>query len=128
MGGGGGDREGLRVDLGSDRLLKLMAPRLRTLEDDASFKGMGRAILMVRERAGMSSAELAEKIEVKEIEMRQLERGELDADWATLRVIARELELPLDALIELAEESAPGEGGEQWRRWSREAERERDVD
>jgi len=83
---------------------------------------------MVRERAGMSSAELAEKIEVKEIEMRQLERGELDADWATLRVIARELELPLDALIELAEESAPGEGGEQWRRWSREAERERDVD
>ena len=39
----------------------------------------------------------------------------------------RELELPLDALIELAEESAPGEGGEEWRRWSREAERERDV-
>jgi len=82
---------------------------------------------MVRERAGMSSAELAEKIEVKEIEMRQLERGELDADWATLRVIARALNLPLAALIELAEESAPGEGGDHWRQWSREAERERSV-
>jgi ribosome-binding protein aMBF1 (putative translation factor) len=82
---------------------------------------------MVRERAGMSSAELAEKIGIREVDMQQLERGELDADWATLRVAARELELPLDALIELAEESAPGEGGEQWRQWSREAERERDV-
>jgi DNA-binding XRE family transcriptional regulator len=88
---------------------------------------MGKAISMVRERAGMSSAELAETIGVREIDMQQLERGELDADWATLRVVARELELPLDALIELAEESAPGEGGEQWRQWSRAAERERDI-
>jgi transcriptional regulator with XRE-family HTH domain len=83
---------------------------------------------MVRECVGMTSAELAEKIGIREADLQQLEGGELDADWATLRVTARELELPLDALIELAEESAPGEGGEQWRRWSREAERERDVD
>jgi DNA-binding XRE family transcriptional regulator len=89
---------------------------------------MGTAISMVRERVGMSSAELAETIGIREVDMQQLERGELDADWATLRVVARELELPLGALIELAEESAPGEGGEQWRRWSREAEGERDVD
>jgi len=75
----------------------------------------------------MSSAELAEKFGIREIDMQHLELGELDADWATLRVVARELELPLDALIELAEESAPGEGGEQWRQWSRQAERERDV-
>jgi transcriptional regulator with XRE-family HTH domain len=88
---------------------------------------MGTAISMLRERAGMSSTELAEKIGIREVDMQQLERGELDADWATLRVVARELKLPLDALIELAEGSAPGEGGDQWRRWSREAERERDV-
>jgi ribosome-binding protein aMBF1 (putative translation factor) len=100
----------------------------RSPEDDASFQGMGTAISMVRERVGMSSAELAETIGIREVDMQQLERGELDADWATLRVVARELELPLGALIELAEESAPGEGGEQWRRWSREAEGERDVD
>jgi len=81
---------------------------------------------MLRERAGMTSAGLAEKIGIREVDLQQLERGELDADWATLRMIARELGLPMTALIELAEESAPGEGGEQWRRWSREAERERD--
>jgi ribosome-binding protein aMBF1 (putative translation factor) len=82
---------------------------------------MGMAISMLRERAGMSGADLAEKIDVRETDVQELERGELDADWASLRVIARELELPLKALIELAEESAPGEGGEKWRRWSREA-------
>jgi ribosome-binding protein aMBF1 (putative translation factor) len=88
---------------------------------------MGAAITMHRERAGMSHAELAEKIETRQVDVEKLERGELAADWATLRVLARVLGLPLDTLIELAEESAPGEGGEEWRRWSRQAERERDV-
>lgn len=87
---------------------------------------MGAAIAMLRERHGWSPAELAEKIEVRQVEVEKLERGELAADWATLRVLAQVLELPLHALLELAEESAPGEGGEEWRRWSREAERERD--
>ena len=82
---------------------------------------------MLRERAGITPAELAEKIGVREPDMEKIERGEVDADWATLRILAKELKLPLDALIELAEECAPGEGGEQWRGWSREAERERDV-
>jgi ribosome-binding protein aMBF1 (putative translation factor) len=82
---------------------------------------------MLRQRAGWSCGELAEKIEVRQVEVEKLERGELDADWATLRVLARELELPLHALLELAEELAPGEGGVEWRRWSREAERERDL-
>jgi hypothetical protein len=80
-----------------------MAPRPRTAEDIASFQGMGVAVAMLREQ------------------------GEVNADWATLRDLAREFNLPLEALIELAEERAPGEGGEQWRRWSQEAERERDV-
>lgn len=104
-----------------------MSPRQRTAEDIASFQGLGAAVVTLRERAGISSAELAEKIGVRESDMERIERGEVDADWATLRFLARELKLPLDVLIELAEERAPGEGGEQWRRWSREAERERDV-
>jgi len=87
---------------------------------------MGAAIAMLRQRHGWSPAELAEKIEARQVEVEQLERGELDADWATLRILARELELPLHALLELAEELAPGEGGEEWRNWSRQAERERD--
>jgi ribosome-binding protein aMBF1 (putative translation factor) len=88
---------------------------------------MGAAVVMLRERAGISRADLAEKIGVRESDMERIERGEIDADWATLRNLARELELPLETLIELAEERAPGQGGEQWRRWSRDAERERDV-
>jgi DNA-binding XRE family transcriptional regulator len=88
---------------------------------------MGAAVVMLRERAGITCADLAEKIGVRESDMERIERGEVDADWATLRSLAREVELPLETLIELAEERAPGEGGEQWRRWSREVERERDV-
>lgn len=45
----------------------------------------------------------------------------VNADWATLRTGARALELPLDVPIHLAQSAAPGEGGEEWRRWSREA-------
>jgi ribosome-binding protein aMBF1 (putative translation factor) len=88
---------------------------------------MGAAVAMLRERAGISCADLSERIGVRESDMEKIERGQIDADWATLRSLARELKLPLETLIELAEERAPGEGGEQWRRWSREAERERDV-
>jgi ribosome-binding protein aMBF1 (putative translation factor) len=88
---------------------------------------MGAAVVMLRERAGISCADLSERIGLRESDMERIERGEIDADWATLRFLARELKLPLATLIELAEERAPGEGGEQWRRWSREAERERDV-
>ena len=82
---------------------------------------------MLRERAGITCAELAERIRVRESDMEGIERGKVDADWATLKMAAKELKLPLDALIELAEEHAPGEGGEEWRGWSREAERERDL-
>lgn len=88
---------------------------------------MGAAITTLRQRHGWSSGELAEKIEARQLEVERLERGELVADWATLRVLARVLGLPLPALLELAEESAPGEGGDEWRRWSRGAERERDL-
>jgi ribosome-binding protein aMBF1 (putative translation factor) len=102
--------------------------RPRTPEDSASFQGLGAAVAALRGRTGLSCAELAERTAMKESDMARLERGELEADWATLRLLARELALPLHALIELAEESAPGEGGEEWRRWSRDAERERQVD
>lgn len=89
---------------------------------------MGKTISMLRERAGISRADLAERIEVREPDMERIERGQVNADWATLRSLAKQFELPLSALIELAEECAPGEGGEQWRRWSREAENGRDAD
>lgn len=48
----------------------------------------------------------------------KIELGEVDADWATLRILAQALDCPLGRLIALAEEMAPGEGGEEWRGWS----------
>jgi ribosome-binding protein aMBF1 (putative translation factor) len=87
---------------------------------------MGAAITMLRERAGMSCTALAEKIGARQADVEKIERGELVADWGALRAFAKELRVPVPTLMELAEESAPGMGGEEWRRWSREAERERD--
>jgi len=89
---------------------------------------MGIAVATLRRDQGLSRAELAEKIEARQADVEALERGEINADWAALRELAKVLGLPLDALVELAEESAPGEGGEEWRRWSREAEQEWDAD
>jgi len=89
---------------------------------------MGEAITTLRERAGMSRADLAEKVDLSPPNLERLESGASDADWATLRDLARELHRPLYSLMELAEELAPGEGGEEWRHWSREAEREGEVD
>lgn len=99
-----------------------MPPRPRNQEDDAAFQGLGRVITEIRERRGMNPDEFAKRIGKQGRTVERLERGELNADWGTLRLTARAPEIPLDSLIELAEEAAPGPGGEEWRRWSRTAE------
>lgn len=88
---------------------------------------MGQTITVIREQRGMDRDAFAAKIEEDRENLEKIERGEVEADWGTLRANARALGLPLDVLIELAEECAPGEGGEAWRRWSREVQRERDA-
>lgn len=99
--------------------------RHRNREDDASFVGMGEAITRLREKRGMSRDDLAEAIEEEPAVLERVEQGNANADWAMLRVIAYALTLPLHTLIELAEEAAPGEGGEEWRQKTREVESER---
>lgn len=105
-----------------------MPHRSRSREDDASFAGMGKAIIQMRERRGLDRDELAEKIEAGPHVLERIESGQTNADWATLRVVAHALCVPLYALIELAEEQAPGEGGKEWRRRTREVEREREEE
>ncbi|MGE5335923.1 MAG: helix-turn-helix domain-containing protein [Nitrososphaerota archaeon] len=97
--------------------------RARSVEDDAAFKGLGAAVRDLREARAMTREELAGAIEEEPPILRWIEAGEVDADWGTLRVLAQALGLPLETMLELAEEAAPGEGGEQWRSWSREAAR-----
>jgi len=91
-------------------------------EEAAAFKGMGHAITIIRERRRIDRKELATQCEMTPAELEEIERGELDQRWGTLRVVAYALERSLSELLVEAEESAPGLGGEQWRRRSREAE------
>jgi transcriptional regulator with XRE-family HTH domain len=99
-------------------------PRSKPRDDEeaAAFKGMGQAITVIRERRGMSRAELAEKCGLTSAELETVERGELDESWGITRRIAKALGMPLQALMDEAEEFAPGPGGEQWRQSTREAE------
>lgn len=88
---------------------------------------MGQTITVLREQRGMDRDTFAAEIEEDRLTLEKVERGEVSADWGTLRAVARVLCLPLDVLIELAEECAPGPGGEEWRRWTREVVQEREA-
>lgn len=87
-----------------------MAARRQTKEDVARFKGMGLAVAELREDRRMNKASLAGKAEVGLSTLRKIERGERDAKWGTLRRLASALDIPLDAMVELADELAPGIG------------------
>lgn len=99
-------------------------PRRKPRDDEeaASFKGMGQAITVIRERRGMSREELAANCDMTPAELETVERGELDESWGITRRIAKALGMSLQALMNEAEEFAPGLGGEQWRQSTREAE------
>lgn len=84
--------------------------RRRRAEDRPYFKGMGLAIISLREERGLTQADLASRSELSTSSLRQIEHGTVDAHWGTLRRLASALDTPLDALTELAEERAPGVG------------------
>jgi transcriptional regulator with XRE-family HTH domain len=91
-------------------------------EEVAAFEGMGQAITVILERRGISRDELAAKCEMTPDELEKVERGKADESWGGVRLIAKELYMPLGALMIEAEEFAPGAGGEAWRQNTREAE------
>jgi transcriptional regulator with XRE-family HTH domain len=99
-------------------------PRRKPRDDEeaASFKGMGQAITVIRERLGLSREELAEKCDLTPAELEMVERGEMDESWGIVRRIAIALGRSLPTLLMEAEEFAPGPGGEAWRKASSEAE------
>ena len=79
-------------------------------EDAASFKGMGFAVVNLREKRRLTKADLAKRAEIAVSTLREIERGQSDARWGTLRRLASALEIPLDAVMEMADELAPGIG------------------
>jgi transcriptional regulator with XRE-family HTH domain len=64
---------------------------------------LGRAIRKLREEAGLSEEELAERAQMPVGELRQVEAGDVDADWGTLRHIAYGLETSLAEVFRLTE-------------------------
>jgi len=102
-----------------------MTRRARTAEDAASFIGLGRAVEQLRCEAGMTQGALSIQADISPVAVGAIERGEAEATWATLRRIAKGLDMPVNDLLSFAEELAPGDGGAQWRRWSAAAQAKR---
>ena|SRR5215213_10766792 len=81
-------------------------------EEAAAFKGLGRAVTLIREQQGLDRDELAAKAEMTSAELEKVEGGELDEWWGGLRMIAEAAGMPLSTLISESEKSSPGNGGE----------------
>lgn len=66
--------------------------------------GLGRAVRSLREKAGIDQATLAERAELPEPLIDEIESGESDPTWGDMRKVAEALGVSLEALSELAEE------------------------
>jgi transcriptional regulator with XRE-family HTH domain len=66
--------------------------------------GLGRAVRVLRERAGVDQATLAERAELPESLIAEIESEKADPVWGDIRRIALALGVSLERLSELAEE------------------------
>jgi len=64
---------------------------------------LGRAIQKLRSEAGLTEEELAGRAEMPVAELRQIEAGEVEADWGTLRHIASGLGTSLADVFRLSD-------------------------
>lgn len=69
---------------------------------------LGAAIIELRERRGLSRAELARRAELDPADIGGIESGGLEPTWGDLRRIAQGLDEPLESLLELAERLEQG--------------------
>jgi transcriptional regulator with XRE-family HTH domain len=75
----------------------------RAGEDARGLAALGAAIRTLRDRAGLSGDELAERAEVDPPLLAEVEAGRRQPTWGDLRRIAHGLQTPLEKLFELAE-------------------------
>lgn len=64
---------------------------------------LGAAVAQLRERAGIDRVGLAERAELEEQQVAEIEAGRLEPTWGDLRRIAYALEVPLSELLSLTE-------------------------
>lgn len=72
--------------------------------------GLGRAIRQLREKRGLSQEELGHRAEIHPTWVSHLESGRNNPAWATVRSLARALEVSMGELAALSEQLEPGGG------------------
>lgn len=71
--------------------------------------GLGSAVRILRERAGLSPAEVAERAGISTSWLRRIESGDDDPSWGDMRHVARGLGVSMEVLSELSEANEQGE-------------------
>jgi transcriptional regulator with XRE-family HTH domain len=66
--------------------------------------GLGKAVRSLRDAAGIDQAALAERAELPESLIEEIESERADPAWGDIRKVAAALGVSLEALAELAEE------------------------
>jgi transcriptional regulator with XRE-family HTH domain len=69
---------------------------------------LGRAIRRLRGEAKLTQQQLAERAQVPAAELQQIEHGDVDADWGTVRHLAYAMEVELADVFRLTEELEEG--------------------
>lgn len=70
---------------------------------------LGLAIQRLRREAELTQQQLADRAQLPVEELRQIESGQIEADWAALRRIAYGIEVELADLFRLVEEIEAGD-------------------
>ena len=73
-------------------------------------KGLASAVRILRERAGLSPSEVAERAGISTSGLNRIEGGDHDPSWGDMRRVAQGLGVSLEVLAEVAEENEQ-EGG-----------------
>jgi DNA-binding XRE family transcriptional regulator len=71
---------------------------------DRHNKALGRAIRQLRKKVGLTQQQLADLAQLPVPELRQIEHGGIEADWGTVRHLAKEMEVSLADVFRLTDE------------------------
>ncbi len=78
--------------------------------DAPAHLGLARAVRQLREQRGRTQEHLAYEAGVTATSLARLESGRVNPSWATVRGIARALDVPMSELAALADELDPPAG------------------
>jgi transcriptional regulator with XRE-family HTH domain len=73
------------------------------------FRELGVVVEQLRVDRGLKRPALATKADIEPCELQEIEQGDVDADWGTLRKLAYALETPLEDLFKKLEGRRPSE-------------------